>query len=135
MHPLDLLKHRQDAFQKVKKDTLGAHTTEQFQKYLRRMCGNLVRAWRLKLDLDGNGVITYNEFGPAVRSLGYEGSIKELWQALDEDDGGAITLNELDHRTAAVVEDFKVHLMNNSPTAQSAWSRLAPGGQKTLTKN
>merc|ERR1712048_219646 len=133
-HPLDALKKRQAAFRAVKNSTLGAHTLEEFRAYLRRKCGNLLRAWRLKLDNDGNGVITYNEFGPAVRALGYEGSIKELWQALDEDDGGAITLNELDPKTAELVQDFKNKLMSSYPTAQSAWRDLAPSGQKTLTK-
>merc|ERR1712178_186195 len=117
----DALRLRQETFKAEKRNTLGAHTVEEFRKKLEIMCGNLVRAWRLKLDLDGSGIITYNEFGPAVRSVGYEGSIKELWSALDTDDGGVVSLYELDPRTAEQLEDFKAALMSKFPTAQPAW--------------
>jgi len=131
---LEALRVRQEEFKAVKLNTLGAHTADEFRKHLKRMCGNVVRAWRLKLDLNGSGGITYNEFGPAVRSLGYEGSIRELWHALDDDDSGAITVSEIDPKEAEIVEDFKRTVMSQFSNATHAWQKIAPAGQKTLTK-
>merc|ERR1719324_1079939 len=84
----------------VTHNRIGPRTPDEWKRSLKRKYGNLVRAWRMTLDVDGNGTLTYNEFGPSVRSEGYEGSIRELWNALDEDGGGEVSLYEFDPDSA-----------------------------------
>jgi hypothetical protein len=112
---------------------LGPRTTAHFRSYLKRLGGNVLRAFRLFLDHDGNGVLTYDEFGPAVRAIGYEGSIKQLWRDLDPNDDGTISLYEVCPKTAKFLQSFKVALTRKYPTAQTAWRAMTPGGQKSLT--
>merc|ERR1719498_1870960 len=52
---------------------LGARSINGFHRLLKRKYGNPVRGWRLGLDVDGSGKLSYMEFCTAVRGMGYEG--------------------------------------------------------------
>lgn len=52
----------------------------------------MVRAWREGLDRDHNDRMDYNEFSVAVKDVGYAGNAKELWQELDLNKNGYVSL-------------------------------------------
>ena len=52
----------------------------------------MVRAWREGLDRDHNDRMDYNEFSVAVKDVGYAGNAKELWQELDVNKNGYVSL-------------------------------------------
>jgi len=116
------------------KVTVGPKTSTQFKATLIRKFGHLVRAWRNALDADGNGILTYLEFGPTVRQAGYEGSIRELWVDTGGLSGGAVSLYELDPVSAAKLERFKEEILVRFQTCEACWRALARGGQMTLRK-
>lgn len=84
---------------------IGAKSVPGFKKLLVRKFGSILRAWR-KVDSDGNGRLSYNEFCGACRALGYAGNVKILWMELDDDNSGHITIKELDPKGAKLIDSF-----------------------------
>ena len=81
-----------------------------------------MRAWRNGLDLDGNGRISYHEFCKAARAVGYEASLRQLWNDLnDNDDKAFITLDELDQPTFERINYFKDLITNTFSSFGEAW--------------
>eukprot|EP00929_Paragymnodinium_shiwhaense_P025866 TRINITY_DN15541_c0_g1_i1.p1 TRINITY_DN15541_c0_g1~~TRINITY_DN15541_c0_g1_i1.p1 ORF type:complete len:469 (+),score=130.62 TRINITY_DN15541_c0_g1_i1:118-1524(+) len=113
---------------------LGPKDFKGFLTWLERRFGNIVRAWRLALDLDGSGCLTYNEFGNAVRDLGYEGSIKGLWREIDDDGSGVISLAELSPDAAVLLSGFREVLMSKFKDSAEAWKGMDVRGRKVLSE-
>jgi len=114
------------------RDGHGPASKDAFLKQLKHRYGNLPRAWRLVLDLDGSGSITYNEFAMACRNVGFEGSLKKLWQQFDDDGSGVISLFEVDPEAATLMHSFKHLLTKNHDTAEAAWKTLDPMKKRGL---
>eukprot|EP00746_Dinoflagellata_sp_MGD_P112022 gnl/MRDRNA2_/MRDRNA2_48898_c0_seq1.p1 gnl/MRDRNA2_/MRDRNA2_48898_c0~~gnl/MRDRNA2_/MRDRNA2_48898_c0_seq1.p1 ORF type:complete len:1345 (+),score=318.81 gnl/MRDRNA2_/MRDRNA2_48898_c0_seq1:55-4089(+) len=87
------------------KADIGAKSRSGFLKLLERKFGSILRAWR-KVDSDGNGRLSYNEFCGACRALGYAGNVKVLWMELDSDGSGHISIKELDSKGARLIDSF-----------------------------
>ena len=51
-----------------------------------------MRAWREGLDRDHNDRMDYSESSIAVKDVGYPGNAKELWQELDLNKNGYVSL-------------------------------------------
>jgi len=111
----------QKAKDEAKSKTLGAKSKTGFPALLKRKFGNTVRGWRLGLDVDGSGKLSYMEFCTACRALGYEGSIKRLWTELDEDGTGWVSLDELDPNAAQELGEFRGLLEERYGTVEAAW--------------
>jgi len=96
-----------------------------FRLLLRRRYGNVVRAWRTGLDLDGNGRVSFFEFCRAAREVGYEGSLRQLWNELNcNEDIAFITLDELDKSTYMRLNIFKDALIRTFGTIPKGWARF-----------
>merc|ERR1712232_1089995 len=106
----------------------------QFRALLKKKFGNFLRAWRIRLDIDGGGAITFHEFCVGVRGLGFDGSVKALWGELNVDGGNTISLFELDKETALRLERFKLWMCQRFPTSEDAWDAIAHPGQKQITE-
>jgi Ca2+-binding EF-hand superfamily protein len=78
----------------TKRRNVGATTPEEFKAALTRKYGNLLRAWRKGLDLDGNGRLGFAEFCAAAKGHAYHGNIRALWKSYDVSGEGMITLEE-----------------------------------------
>ncbi|CAD7968886.1 unnamed protein product [Amoebophrya sp. A120] len=101
---------------------MGARDAQSFLQLLVRRFGTIMRAWRNGLDLDGNGRISYYEFCKAARAIGYESSLRQLWNDLnDNDDKAFITLDELDVDTFNRINYFNDILTRNFSSLKEAW--------------
>jgi Ca2+-binding EF-hand superfamily protein len=116
-----------------KSKTLGAKNVDDFLIFLERRFGNRTRAWRLALDADGNGKLSWVELCQVLRSLGFEGDPRSLWADLDKDNSAMITLDELAPSEVKQLEAFKSLLCDRFGTVQASWRALASKGEKRLT--
>lgn len=110
-------------------------TTEDFLRFLDRRYKNPVRGWRFALDPEENMKLSYMQFCKTVRSLGYEGRINALWNDLDKDDGGWISLDEVAPGAFAELKNFKDVLAMHFGTCDAAWRKcFAQNGQVLLSE-
>lgn len=93
-----------------------------FRSFLKRKYGCLFRAWRLVLDRDGIMVVSRKKFFQAFRELGWSGDINGLWHALDADESGSSSLEELACSAARALGLFK------------RWSQAKFGGSKATMR-
>ncbi len=92
-----------------------------FRRMLLHRYGSMINAWK-HLDADNNGRLSYSEFCKACRDVGYFSNLRKLWNALDDDRTGFITLNELDFANNAVLlEQFVRILVQRYKTIGKAW--------------
>merc|ERR1719313_712831 len=92
---------------KAKDEDIGASTVEGFKKKLVQHHGNSVRAWRYALDTSGDGKLSKMEFYAAARAVSYNGNLKQLWDDLDDDNSGFITLGEFELEAHTLIERFR----------------------------
>lgn len=77
-----------------------------FKTFLRSKYGPLFRAWRRVLDLDGTMLLQRAELFKACRQLGWQGNVRSLWKALDTDNSGYCSFEELDPHGAQLLAQF-----------------------------
>merc|ERR1712232_1103617 len=73
------------------------------------------------------------EFFKVARDLNYEGAIPALWNQLDDDNSGMITLMELAPAYIEQLDDFRSFLLEHFETAEAVWHALARPGEKLLS--
>jgi len=90
------------------------------KKQLKVIYGNLYRAWKVALDLDGSGKLSENEFMKALRDLGlFFGSLPDLWKELQED--GFISFDRFSPDDAKELNAFRECLLAKYPSIARAW--------------
>jgi len=104
-------------------DEYGDHTTSKasFNTLLKRRFGSVTAAWRLVLDEDGKGKISFTDFCRVTRDMGYTKNVKGLWAELDDDGSGFISLNELDEKAAQSLDDFIDFITDKFGNTLRAW--------------
>jgi len=78
-----------------------------FKAALRRQYGQLFRAWRRALDLDGTMTVQKAELFKVCRQLNWKGNVRSLWKALDPDGSGYCSFEELDPHSAQLLAEFR----------------------------
>jgi len=96
---------------------------DKFKRLLINSYGNFVRAWREGLDTDKNGRLDYEEFRTCCQDIGYPGPRKEVWDLLDVDGSGMVSLGEVDRATADLLEGFYASIMAKYSSWDEAWSK------------
>lgn len=94
---------------------------EEFKDLCVRKFGSITAAWRMCLDQDANGKLTFNEFCQALRRLGYAGDFKALWKHYDVDKNGHISLQEIDREGHEQIESFLQLLSAKYGDLDAAW--------------
>jgi len=92
---------------KGKQSGNSLRSLQSFSAFLRSQYGCLFRAWRGALDLDGSMTVERKELFKSCGDLHWHGDHASLWHALDCDDSGSTTLDELAAREARVLAQFK----------------------------
>merc|ERR1712217_238323 len=82
--------------------------------------GSFFNAWRKHLDVDQNGFVTQKDFSEACRQLGIQ-KVKQLWNAIDKDGNGQISLIELDAETASAFGEFESLLVEKYGHTKEGW--------------
>jgi len=95
-----------------------------FHGYLVRHFNSVVRAWRLGLDVDGDGKLRFSEFCASCKNIGFQGPLRTLWSQLDEERVGSITLHKLDPEASEQLEEFRALLEENYRTLDDVWERV-----------
>merc|ERR1712217_412344 len=85
----------EDVEQEDAEDT-AAECVESFKTALVGKYGSLMTAWNEALDIDASGTLNYEEFLIACRNIGFTGSLRKIYNELDRDRGGQISVMELD---------------------------------------
>jgi len=101
---------------------------QDFHRTLKRVYGSVWMAWQRLFDIDGNGSLSYGEFGMGCTKAGYDGNVPWLWAALDCDNSGLISFNELSGAHLGMkkiqIEDANVLLRSGTPTSARPASAL-----------
>jgi len=84
-------------------DAIGRQQYDFLRSECRRLFRSLVLSWRLLLDPEGNGRLSFVQFVRAVSQMG-KFDVRRMWPFLDDNNSGFVTLDEWDH-------DAFVHLM------------------------
>lgn len=98
----------------------GAKGAEGFRTFLKARFGSIIAGWRA-IDLEGNGRLSFQELCRACRSLGYHGNLRKLWDELDRNGDGHITVGEIDPEVGETIGAFKLALMNAYGDMLTAW--------------
>jgi len=97
---------------------------KKFKDLLLKSYRDFVRAWREGLDRDRNGYVDYQEFTKAVKDVGFADNPRELWDELDINGNGTVSLWELDLPTAEMLYTFNQCCQNTHGSWQNAWNQL-----------
>merc|ERR1719247_964784 len=96
---------------------------EGFKELLRRRFGTVVRGWRQGLDVSGDGKLSFTEFCTACRNIGYNGDVKGLWNKMDDDGSGVVSLEELDPDAHELIESFYSYIDLKFGNMLLAWEK------------
>mmetsp|Transcript_32410 Transcript_32410/g.58940 ORF Transcript_32410/g.58940 Transcript_32410/m.58940 type:complete len:802 (+) Transcript_32410:84-2489(+) len=104
-----------------------------FKEFLKKKHGNLIRAWRKSLSPNDSMVLPKVAFLKAAANLGFAKESKELWKALDKDDSGSASIDELDPRNAEILAHFKVWIDKVFGNVAAAFAVIDADNTKRIT--
>merc|ERR1719183_701716 len=97
------------------------HAGKEGFKLLTYRFGSVIRGWRFGLDVAGNNRLSFAEFCTSCRNMGFDGNLLGLWNALDDDKSGLVTLAELEPRAHHCTELFRQLLRQKYGNTLKAW--------------
>lgn len=108
---------------------------EEFKASLRKKHGNLIRAWRQELSTNDTMSIAKVQFLRAASKLGWAREAKDLWRALDKDESGTASLDELDPVGAENLAHFKAWVDNEFGGIRHAFRKIDEDNTKNISVN
>lgn len=106
---------------------------EVFKAFLKKKFGNLVRAWRSVLSSHDHMTLPKAQFLKACSKLGYAKEAKDLWKALDKDDSGFASIDELDPKNAEILAYFKNWVTKRFGGVKEAFKAIDDDNTKFIT--
>eukprot|EP00930_Biecheleria_cincta_P070568 TRINITY_DN58201_c0_g1_i1.p1 TRINITY_DN58201_c0_g1~~TRINITY_DN58201_c0_g1_i1.p1 ORF type:complete len:1469 (+),score=331.35 TRINITY_DN58201_c0_g1_i1:26-4408(+) len=113
----------------------GASDLKAVRTILLNQYGTIPCAWKHALDVDGNGKVSFVEFGNAMRRLGYKGIIKDLWVQIDKDGSGFITMDEIDSKAYRMLEEFREFVLTKFAGWAEAWDFIDYKNSRRVRSN
>lgn len=102
---------------------LPCMSPQDFRRLLKRQCGSLYAGWVKWLDIAEAGRVPVGEFGNRVRDIGVAGNVRALFDAIDEQQKGFLTLEDLDPNLAKAVSSFVSLLQDKYGSVSAAWQK------------
>jgi len=93
-----------------------------FRRALLQRYHTTLGAWK-ELDPRQHGRLAFMDFCRACRHLGYDSEARTLWEALDGDHDGFITLRDIDPSLTEILHGFASVLADASGSAKEAWQQ------------
>merc|ERR1719456_996984 len=90
--------------------------------------GTSVRAWLKHFDQDNNGKIEFEEFCIGMQKLNFSGDVVALWNDIDADGSGELTLDEIDAESADTFMSFRRWCCHLFAGSKDMVTTMAGGG-------
>ena len=109
--------------------TIGA--LHSFLAFLRQRHGGcLFRAWRSELDREGELLVRRKDLWKACSELGWYGDVAALWQVLDGEEGGSVSLEDLATAEARDLALFKRWSEESHGSVQEAFRAMLKAAER-----
>lgn len=95
---------------------------KEFHALLLKRFHSICRAWKW-FDRDGNGRLSIFEFMRACQELGVQRSARQIWDALDMDRSGFVSLEEIDIDMAKMLGTLALTIWVSCGTLEAAWEQ------------
>jgi len=133
--PAELAKAVALAKKKAGEISKAANDLERLRQHLARKYGSVTAAWRLALDSDGSGSLSFTEWTRGLQIAGFSGSMKTTFRALDANDSGMVKFSEFMPQAAFRLTDFRQKLLQAYGTdLQQAWRKIDRDGNNNLSE-
>eukprot|EP00929_Paragymnodinium_shiwhaense_P112914 TRINITY_DN81185_c0_g1_i1.p1 TRINITY_DN81185_c0_g1~~TRINITY_DN81185_c0_g1_i1.p1 ORF type:complete len:723 (+),score=201.48 TRINITY_DN81185_c0_g1_i1:84-2252(+) len=87
------------------------------KSFLERNEGSALKAWLKFFDDNNDQRVTYHEFCRGMRAMGYDGNIKALFESIDIDGSGELSLSEIDEAQDVLWRHFRSWCVKNFANA------------------
>eukprot|EP00931_Biecheleriopsis_adriatica_P115718 TRINITY_DN91483_c0_g1_i1.p1 TRINITY_DN91483_c0_g1~~TRINITY_DN91483_c0_g1_i1.p1 ORF type:complete len:741 (-),score=152.27 TRINITY_DN91483_c0_g1_i1:108-2330(-) len=115
-----------DEAPRQKQDT--SHLLRDFNRRLKQKHGCLIRGWRKDVFPADNMVLQKGQFLKACAEMGWKQNAKGLWNELDRDGSGSVTLDEIDYKLAVQLARFRNFLVDRYGNSRRAFAALDRSG-------
>jgi len=133
--PAELAKAVALAKKKAGEISKAANDLERLRQHLARKYGSVTAAWRLALDLDGSGSVSFTEWTRGLQTAGFSGSMKTTFRALDGDDSGVVMFSEFIPQGALRLTNFRDKLEQAyGKDLKQAWKKIDRDGNNNLSE-
>merc|ERR1719473_689778 len=89
--------------------------------------GGTVGGWTMGVDRIGTGRLSWMMFCKGCRNIGFIGNFRQVWNALDDDNSGTVSLMELDPPAAKALLEFRDMMVQKFAVVVEGWDDLAGG--------
>lgn len=96
--------------------------------------GNMIRAFRRSLGAGDNLTLQKAMFLKACAELGWKRNVKEMWQMMDKDCSGSVTVEELDYTNAENLAKFSQWISSKFGSAANAFAVLDLDGSVGISE-
>jgi len=103
-------------------------TLIEFKNSLKRRYGTLIRAWRRALCQRDTMTLQRSQFFKSCAEMGWRKDVRGMWQKMDKDSNGCVTLEEFDYESAQVLARFSNFVMETFKSYQVAFSAMDVDG-------
>lgn len=91
-----------------------------FRTHLQGKYGSTLAGWRA-MDKDGSGRLSFHELCGACRAMGFGGNLKRLWEELDTNCNGHVTIMDLDAQVGQTAGKYRQALVAKHGDILAAW--------------
>eukprot|EP00927_Polykrikos_kofoidii_P041137 TRINITY_DN35053_c0_g1_i1.p1 TRINITY_DN35053_c0_g1~~TRINITY_DN35053_c0_g1_i1.p1 ORF type:complete len:1032 (+),score=169.03 TRINITY_DN35053_c0_g1_i1:381-3476(+) len=110
----------------------GEQSLKVFKNWLRKRYGGYIRAWRNGLSPYGSMFLNRAQFFKACAKIGWMNDVGPLWKALDKDESGCISMDELDLKSAETLARFFNFIDSNFGGSAAAFKAIDRQKQKKI---
>merc|ERR550537_300683 len=108
-------------------------TQEAIRKVFIEKEGSSLKAWLRHFDKNGDDKIEFDEFCIGLETLNFRGDVVALWNDMDEDKSGEITLEEIDQESSDIWRSFRRWAATAFTSSREMIANLNSNGSNKVT--